>query len=643
MAFLDMFRRNRQEGGTTEASMPIDKKRIREFSVELSRYQGTKAFHDQRVIKNYEYYKILQWEIMQAQNKGAVKQQIEPKSAWLFNSIANKHADAMDSFPRPNILPREEGDKDEAEKLSSIVPVVLDQCDFENTYSSNWWDKLIGGTAVYGVFWNKSKLNGLGDIDIQRINILNLFWQSGIDDIQKSKYVFHTALMDNDVLESAYPELKGKLGGKEFTPRERKHEDNIDTSNMSTVVDVYYKVNVNGRTVLHYVKYCGDVVLYATENDLTPDDKGRVPAQSGLYDHGLYPFVFDVLFPYTDSPAGFGYIDVGADTQNYIDRLSQSILKNTIASAAPRYFTRKGAGINKKQYADLTCEIVEYEGNTQDAVIPIISKGLDSAVVQAYHDKIEELKEVTGNRDVSTGGTTAGVTAASAIAAMQEAGSKLSRDGAAASYRHYRKIINLVVELIRQFYDVARAFRITGKDGEYKFITYSNAKITPQPQSEIDANGVPTAFGVDMGYRLPQFDIEITAEKQSPYSRISHNELILQLYQLGIFRPDNADQALAVLENLDFDRKESIIQRVSQNGTMLQLLVQAQQRELMMAQIIDQMKGTNFAQQLAQEMIPSQEQGVIPQNTDIDLTGGTGESSITQDARQRTAEMTNPM
>ena len=641
MAFLDMFRRKQNNPEVVDGA-PIDKKRIREFNVELLKYQGGKQFHDQRVIKNYEYYKLLQWEIMQAQNKGSVKQQVEPKSAWLFNSIANKHADAMDSFPRPNILPREEGDKKEAERLSSIIPVVLDQCNFEDTYSANWWDKLVGGTGVYGIFWNKEKMNGLGDIDITQVNILNLFWQPGINDIQKSKYVFHTALIDNDVLESSYPELKGKLGGKDFTPKARSHEDNIDTSNMSTVVDVYYKVKVNGRTVLHYVKYCGDVVLYATENDIAPNDKGRIPAQSGLYDHGLYPFVPDVLFPYSDSPAGFGYIDIGADTQNYIDRLGQSIIKNTLASAAPRYFTKKDSGINREQYADLTREIVEYTGDPDSMLIPIASKGLDNAVIQAYHDKVEELKEVTGNRDVSTGGTTSGVTAASAIAAMQEAGSKLSRDGASASYRHYRKIINLVIELIRQFYDVSRAFRITGKEGGYEFINYNNSGIVPQPQSEIGSNGVPTAFGVDVGYRLPLFDIEITAEKQSPYSRMSHNELVLQLYQLGIFRPDNADQALACLENLDFDRKESIIQRVSQNGTMLQLLVQAQQRELMMAQIIDRDKGTNLAQQLAQEMMPMQEQGAIPQNIDVDLSAGTGESSVTQNARQRVAEMTNP-
>lgn len=626
--------------GFDEIEQPVNKNRLREFDTTLLTYQTGKKFHDTRVRRNYEYYKMRQWDVMRGENEGKAKQQIEPKSAWLFNSIANKHADAMDSFPRPNILPREANDREQAENLSAIIPVVLDQCEFEKTYSSVVWDKLITGTGIYGVFWNKEKLNGLGDIDIQRVDILNLFWQPGIKDIQDSRYLFNTALIDNDILESTYPELRGKLGGDSMFVKKRSQEDNIDTSNMSLVVDVYYKLKQHGRTVLHYCKYCGDTILYSTENDSHEDDKGRSPSTSGLYDHGLYPFVFDVLYPNSDSPAGFGYIDIGADAQNFIDRLGQSILKNTMASSAPRFLHRQGSGINKEQMADLTQEIIEYTGDS-DAIIPIPSKGLDSAVLQAYHDKIDEIKEVTGNRDIQTGGTTAGVTAASAIAAMQEAGSKLSRDGSKASYRQFRQIILLCIELIRQRYDIARSFRITGTDGGYDFITFSNEKIALQPQSEADANGNPSAFGVGVGYRLPLFDVEITAEKQSPYSRISQNELMLQLYQLRMFDPTMSDQAIACLEGMDFDGKEEVIKKISENGTLYDQLQMAVSRELMLAQIVDQDHQTNYAQQIAQELMPGQVAQPIS-TEDIDLTKGTGESSVTQNARQRTAEMTNP-
>ena len=616
---------------------PIDKDKLHEFDTILLRYQQGKAFLDDRIIENHKYYKLRQWDVMNQKNKGkGGAEQIQPQSAWLFNAIANKHADAMDNFPSPNILPREENDRIEAERLTAIIPVVLDQCDFEQTYSDAWWDKLITGTSCYGVFWNKEKLNGLGDIDIKKIDLLNLFWEPGVTDIQDSQYVFHTALVDNKVLESAHPELKNKLGGNAFFAREREHDDTIDNSDKSLVVDVYYKYNDDGQTILHYCKYVGDTVLFATEND--PDLR-----DSGLYNHGKYPFIPDVLFPNADSPAGFGYIDIGKDTQEYIDRISQSILKNTLVNARPRFFARQDAGVNLEDYADFSKDIVKYTGSADD-IVPIKTSGLPGVYINVLEGKINELKEITGNRDIQTGGTTSGVTAASAIAAMQEAGSKLSRDSSKASYRHYRQIVLLVVELIRQFYDVSRSFRIVGDDGQQRFEQYNNSGIVPQPMGDVAPDGqVIPEFGVDIQYRLPLFDIEISAQKQSPYSKMAQNELALQLYQLRLFDTNNTDAALMCLDMMDFDRKQAIIQKISNNGTILQMLVQAQQRELQLAQLIDEREGTNLAQQIAAEITGSPlMMGQTVGEADVNLDVAPGEAENTKKARQRTAEMTNP-
>ena len=612
---------------------PVGTERLKEFDNILLRYQTGKKSLENRIIKNYRIWRDLKSKMDDKEER----KKVDPKSAWLFNTIVNKHADAMDNFPAPNILPREESDRQEAKSLSSIIPVVLDQNDYEETYSDTWWDKLIAGTGVTGSFWNKNKLNGLGDIDIKDINILNIFWAPAITDLQDSRYVFHTVWVDNEVLEDAYPQLRNKLGGQYIYQAEIEHEDTVDNSDKTIVVDVYYKMIVDGKTVLHYCKYVGDTVLYATEND--PDLRDR-----GLYDHGDYPFDFDPLFPLPDSPAGFGYIDIAYDTQYYIDKLNQAILKNSLAGALPRYFYRKDAGINVEEYANLNNELILYTGQP-DNIIPIQTKGLDGIYVSVLEGKINEIKEVTGNRDIQTGGTTSGVTAASAIAAMQEAGSKLSRDASRASYRVYRKLILKVIELIRQFYDIPRSFRITGDNGAMMFTEYSNEGIVPQPQGEVDAMGnVISEFDVEVGYRLPLFDVEITAQKQSPYSKMAQNELALQLYQLGIFNPNNTDAALACLDMMDFDRKESIMQKIAQNGTLLQQLAMAQQRELQLAMIVDKHEGTNLAQQIAGEIMgnPVGATQIAGAPADVELDKGTGEAENTKRARQRTAEMTAP-
>ena len=617
--------------GLEALAQVIGREQVQKAYQTLLKYKEGKANLEKRIVENEQWYKLRHWECMRKNES-----EVQPTSAWLFNSIANKHADAMDNFPSPNILPREEGDKGEAEMLTSILPVVLDQNEFEQTYSDVWDYKLKTGTGVYGVFWDSSKLNGLGDISIKRIDLINLFWESGITDIQRSRNVFHVELADNDIRVQSYPQLAGKLGTSTLDLSKYVYDDTVDTTDKSAVIDWYYKKTQGGKTVLHYCKFVNDEVLFATENK--PEF-----AERGWYDHGEYPFIFDVLFSLEGTPAGFGYIDIGKDAQAYIDRGNQAIMKNMLANAAPRHFVRTDGGVNEEEYTDLSKDLIHVDGNLgQDSIMAVQGKPLNNIYVQVIKDKIDELKETTGNRDISTGGTSSGVTAASAIAAMQEAGSKLSRDSNKSAYRSFRKLCLMTIELIRQFYDLPRCFRIMGDNGAARYVQYSNAGIAPQAQG--------MEFGTDMGFRIPLFDIEVTAQKQSPYSKMSQNELALQFFGAGFFNPQIADQALACLDMMDFDRKEFIMQKIAQNGGMYQQMMAMQQEMMMLAKMVDQARGSNIAEQLmarfsGQAPVAPIDGNAQPNVDDKEALGGKeggAEASGTKRARQRVAESTDP-
>lgn len=591
--------------GTGLAGGTIGTEQIRAASETLKKYKQGKQNLEQRIIENEQWFKLRHWDSFQTENKSEIK----PTSAWLFNCIANKHADAMDNFPSPNILPREAGDKQEAQMLSSIIPVILDQCEFEEVYDNVWDYKLKAGTGVYSVLWDQSKNNGLGDIAVRKVDLLNLFWEPGITDIQNSRNFFHVELRDNDLLEAEYPQLKGNTGDSS-TVSKYNYDDTVDTQNKSAVIDWYYKVRRNGRHVLHYCKFVGETLLYASENEAQY-------AERGWYDHGLYPFVFDPLFSVEGSPCGFSYIDVGKSAQEYIDRGNQAIMMNMLANAKPRYFIRKDGAVNEEEYANTGKDFIHVDGNLgQDSIMPVQGKTLNDIYVKVIADKIDELKETTGNRDISTGGTSHGVTAASAIAAMQEAGGKLSRDNSKGGYRAFRKITYMIIELIRQFYDAPRSFRIMGENGAQQFVTYDNSGIMPQAQG--------VEMGIDLGYRLPQFDIEVSAQKASPYSKMSQNDLALQFFTAGFFNPQLADQALACMEMMDFDRKEFIMQRIMQTA------MQYSQAMMM-----------GMPMGMAGGMIP----GAAPSAQGTENLGGSSapaESSVTKNARERVAASSSP-
>lgn len=534
---------------------------INEAMMILQKYRAGKAMTEKRIKDSEVWWKRQHWRDMaEFGNPNDDK----PTSAYLFNVIMSKHADAIEAYPEPNILPREENDKQTAKTLTSILPVILEQNNHDETYSNTEWQKLKQGTGITGVFWDPERHNGLGDISLQKIEALNLYVEPGVSDIQHSRNVFCIDVVDLDVLRERYPEQLDNhaITGKSFTPEKYATDDNIDMTNKAVVIDWYYKRRRNGKTVLHYVKFVDNVVLYATENDPQLRDRG-------LYDHGMYPFIVDPLFPVEGSIFAYGYIDIGKKPQETIDRLHQALEKNVLASASKRWFVRNGSEINEEEFFDFTKVAVHTTGSlAEDALREIKTEPLAPINAQYLQLKIEELKETTGNRDAANGGTSSGVTAASAIAAMQERAGMTSKASTKSTYRAYARMITMCIELIRQFYDVERTFRITGKSGEEEFVTFGNASLQLQP------NGM---VGGEQMYRLPVFDVSVSTQKMSVYTKLAQNEMALQMYNLGFFRPDMADQALAVLDVMDFERKELVEEKIRKNATMAQMLAMYQQ------------------------------------------------------------------
>lgn len=591
----------------------------------LKKYKAGKHSTDLRCIRAEEWWKMHNDKELR---HDGIEQPGEMKrgSGWLHNVITSKHADAIEAYPEPIFLPREEMDKEQAKMLSDIVPCVLEQNDFEETYSANALQKLKCGTGIYKVTWDKHKLNGLGDIRIERISPLNLFWEPGIEDIQDSRYVFETNLVDNEILLHKYPDkLSRKVLGTQFVASKFLYDDHVDTSEKSTVIDCYYHTWQGPKKILQYVQFVGDVVLYATENDRFQPTKDReivnaetgesftetvpdgVPmAVSGLYDHGLFPYVFDAMYKIEGSPCGYGYVDLGRDCQEQIDTMSKAICDNAVVAATPRYIFSGQAGINEDEFMDIRKPVVHSNGtiNPND-YLQINGGGLSGNYIEFYNAKIEELRQVTGNTEVSTGTAGSSVTAASAIAALQEASGKGSRASTLGSYRAFHKVCNLVIELIRQFYTLPRTFRIIGEKNIERFVQFSNAGLMPQPQM---------VGGIDMGLRLPVFDIKIGAQKKNTYTKLAQNELALQFYQLGFFNPQQTDQSLMCIDMMDFDGKDEVYAKIQQMGTMYQQLLLYQQLALTLAMKYEpamvQGLSQNIMQGLGQETVMANRQPV---------------------------------
>ena len=647
---------NKAAPSTAPMAQPIGKEQLQEFTKTLQDYKSGKSKTEQRILASENWWKLRNSIEEQKESKTAEAEGFKAVSGWLHNVIVSKHADAMKAYPEPNILPREKDDKGEAKMLSAIVPCVLEQNHFEATYSDGMWQKLKTGTGCYKVVWDKSKLNGLGDINVEKVNLLNVYWEPGVTDIQKSRYFFSTELWDKDVLEERYPQLKDKLKGQSFLSTKFLYDDHVNTENKHTVIEVYYHKYIQGKNTLQYCRYVGDQVIYATENETQRPTKtvqdpnsgmpviveaGLSMAERGLYDHGKYPYFFDALYPIEGSPCGYGFVDLCRNPQTEIDLLKTAMVKNAMVGAVPRYFSRIDGNVNEKEFLDTTKPIVHVNGNVDEKTLrPIEHVGLDGMYVNLLDRSIDELRETSGNTEAATGSTPGSVTAASGIAALQEAAGKTSSDSTQASYRVYADMVDMCIELIRQFYNMPRKFRILGQYGMEDYITYTNKALQPQHQG--------SAFGQDMGYRLPVFDIKVSAQKKNVYTKVAQNELALQFFQMGFFNPQMVDQALMCLEMMDFDDKDTIMQKISQMGTMHQKLLQYMQIALNLAQAVNPMLADTIAQDILRTnggaAAPMGASGASPNIREVSNISGAQkkEHSVVANARQKSNDAAQP-
>lgn len=599
---------------------------VREAFATFQKYKEKKKKLENKYMDYEKFWQLEHWDVI---NSDPENKRIKPKSAWLVNTILNKHADAMDNYPEPNILPRAKDDEATAKALSKVIPAILEQNDYQKTYSDCEWDKNKFGTSVTGIFWNNDLNNGLGDIDIKCIDIMSLFWKSGINNIQDSPNVFVVSYMDNDELKARYPMLENPSGDAEDVFHYIHYGEDIDGTEQSAVIDWYYKrrirtVDQNGipqfKTVVHYCKFCNEQVLYATENDPNFADTGWLA-------HGLYPFVFDVLLPVKSSPCGMGYIDLIADDQIFIDKLQRNILENSDWNARPRSIVNQSGGLNEEEYVNTENAVIHFEGHLgEDSFRQLNPVPLPNIYETVYLQKIQEMKDTSGNTAASQG-QTSNVTTASGIASLQEAAGKLSRDSSQESYRAFKNICYQVIELIRQFYTEPRCFRIIGDDGQTEYVDFSNAQLQGQPQGQLP---MPDGSFLDLGTRVPILDIEVKPQKKSAYSKETQNQTALQLYNMGFFAPNNGDASLACLEMMDFDGVDKIKDRVQQNAT---LFMQVQQLTMALIQV---------APEVAAQM------GIIPQMQATAQPQGGGSvapksrGSLSSQAANATRESTSP-
>lgn len=511
----------------------------------------------------------------------------------ITSCIENIKADLMDELPEAVILPDAAGDAPlvTAKVLTKVVEQELDACDWEGEYVKGVQDFLQDGWCVFEAGHDPLENNGLGGAFIHHVMNKNFMCDPQTPNLQDGRACFVIDVKPWDWFKQHYPDIFPYMTGDEGLIEADRIENTTEPTFVKSLrlIEMWVKeFDPDNRTAaVHFVRVAGHQVI----------EDSKLTYERGYYEHGLFPFRICTLYPQKGSALGLGICDLFKDTQRYADKLNAILLENALRARTPRLFIQEGL-VDIEDVRDFSREAIEVQGNLEAAVKWMDTQPLPSYMMNFAQMMQQSIKNEAGSNDQSRGQTAGGVTAASAITALQDMSTKRSRMEARELQRGFKECVRMMIEIMREKDIVPRDIVIT---------LGGQAVIMP-----FDSRSLYREDG--KGRKVPiEAIVSIKTSRQTRFSKMAHNELVLQF--VNMFQ-GTADP-LIMMEALEMDDKEQIIDQIrkAQNAGMLALQKQNAEMQQQLQAMGEQLKQYQSAMSQIQQSLtePAAPSGGQPQ------------------------------
>ena len=511
----------------------------------------------------------------------------------LKSTINNCVADQMDNIPEVVLSPEQPELQSVAEDFTDVIRFVMDQNDYERIHRDRVWDYFVTGSAVTQVVWDPDMDAGKGNIALIRWPIEAFVWDPFAQDIQEGRGLFKVSWHPREWYDEHYPEQAKYIAESDDAHRDVGRPDAIegvtDVSGGDLVMLMEYwyrKYNAKTRKYRVSVAYIAGGALLSHEED--------------MYKHGLYPFVVDAFTPIEGMPVGDGLVQELVPMMRYINRYARYIDENLAMSAKIRMLARRNANLDVEALANWDTNLITGDSIGEDAIRWLQSKPLNGMAPQQMIQFQTDIKQDSGQNQFTRGETAGGVTAFSAIAALQEAGSKITRMHIAKLNFGMKKMAEQIMWLVSQFYTEKKVRMIRGADGKPKQVDMSADHLMGgdalEPQNERDLAMLPPemqedarAFAVERQKKRkpkgevlppPPYTVQIQVQGRNPLRVQAQNEMFIQAYTMAAQAGQDFPLTL-LFELLNVDGKDKImpvLRQVDQRTQQIQaLMAQAQQ------------------------------------------------------------------
>lgn len=500
-------------------------------------YNDTREYRE-KCKSNESFWQAQHWKGIRKNETG----EPQPVTPVIFSTLENMLADIMDNYPSPIILGEDREDSDVATRLGKYIEYVLKRRGYKRIYRDKCREMLKKGMSVQEIYWDTELYGGLGDVNIKNVEIDSFLWDDSVSDLQLGKACFKYYFYPKKWFEERYPQAVPHFKAESYVREGKRNPHEAEYM----LIEYWYKTydKTENRECVHMARLAGHTLLEASEKEFP----------GGLYAHGKYPFIVERLYPIGGKITGLSVIDIFKNLQIYADKLDQIIVKNALMSGKVKMLVNRGAEVDEQALCDWNTEVVRADRIDDGSVRWFQPAPLNPAVMSHYHAKLAAIKEESGQNMFNRGESSGGITAASAIMAMQEAGSKRSRLIIDDLYDGFEELVRMMIDVICENYTESRSFYIDGRED------YLSGDMLLKEK-----------YGG--GTRIVDFDICVHVQKQVPYKTLYQNELALELLKSGILMADEA------LEMMEFEGKERAIEQVKKRIQKLEELSEQKESE----------------------------------------------------------------
>ena len=469
-----------------------------------------------------------------------------PVTPIIQSTVENIKAELLDRVPEAVILPESPKDGDVAHVIEAIIRQNHDADGYVKEYRKLVHDLLVGGYCVQEVGYDTTLNAGLGGAFIRHVDTRSILLDPLATDAQESRAIFKISLKTREYIESRFPKSAPFLTADAFG--NDAVEDGIlhgDRNGAMLFLEYWWREfdAETERSTVHMAQIAGNQVL-SDSRDTKPE---------GMFEHGMYPFVITTMFVRKGSCLGLGLVDMFETQQRYADKLDQIVLKNALMASHNKLLVTEASGFDTEDLRDWSREV--HRGESLNGVTWFSTPPLPSYIIGYINSIREGIKQESGANDFSRGTANGGVTAASAIAAMQEMSNKRARMMARLLHESFRDAVRFEIDVEREFNFFTRRVNVT-INGETQERTFESAML------------VKKAPGNAL---LPiEFYISVKAQQETKYSAMSQNELALRMLQSGMMTPQQA------VELMVFEGKDQLLKQLKEQSEKAEALAKQQ-------------------------------------------------------------------